>query len=143
MTLNPDVATFAADGGRLPDRSLSSITRLLSLSLVVVRRNFRGAIVRAHFRSVSGANPLRRSAHIGTRYSYQEHTGDDSAYRTWRHRRLVQSTALDREQAELFVRAVFLEVPLSCMSRPTLPIDRLQPKHTVKPWNPESMKMAL
>jgi hypothetical protein len=98
------VQMFAASGTRIRDRSLESVERLLVLNLVIAHRNRRGKIVAAQFREANGASPVRITAHMGTKYSYQEHLGD---YRAWR---LKDLPSIDH------VRAVFRAVPLSCMA---------------------------
>jgi hypothetical protein len=120
------IPTYAADGRRLRDYALSSIERLLTLHLIIVARNRKGKIVCAHFRPVGGANPLRRAAHLGTRYSFELPL--PSGHFAWTHRRLLQSQEIealfgeldDRDDADQFVRAVFRAVPLSVM-RPKPP----------------------
>jgi hypothetical protein len=113
------IPTYAADGRRLRNYSPDEINHLLSLSLVVVRRNQRGQIRVAQFRGQGGANPLRRTAHLGTRYAFLGEA------RVWKHRRLLQSQDVEYlfgepdnlAEAELFVQAVFRAVPLSCLKR--------------------------
>ena len=119
------IPTYAADGRRLRDYSLAAIERLESLSLVVVRR-LNGRIRCALFRGLMGANPLRATAHAGTRYSFLRRSGE---VRLWEHAPLVQRQEIEAlfegarsvEDARLldrFVRAIFLAVPLSCLVSP-------------------------
>lgn len=150
----PRIPTFSADGSRVRAQFLSKVEAFLAAGAMVVRRNRKGKITCAQYRvQIDGANPLRRSAHVGTRYSWLEHVGEDSPYRAWRHRNLLQSQYVEvlmgqpvdnPEDIDLFVRAVFRAVPLSCMKRPArtplapvIPIDSFRPKRKQKPWEPD------
>jgi hypothetical protein len=117
------IPTYAADGGRIHPRTPESIARLLSLSLIVVKRNRKGAICAAHFRPTDGANPLRATANMGQRYVYEQPVGN--GYHAWTHRELIQRQDLEmllgikldsREDVDLYLRGVFRAVPLSCMA---------------------------
>jgi hypothetical protein len=123
--LERKIPTFAADGRRLRAYSLAAIEHLLSLSKVVVRRDERGRITVAQFRGLGGMNPLRQTAHAGTRYSFLVRCGDHKA---WEHKDLLSSRDVEllfdlsksSHEEELrsrdrAVRAVFLAVPLSCL----------------------------
>lgn len=114
------IPTFASDGRRLRAYSLEAIERLLSLSLVVVRRNRHGRIVCAHFRPQDGSNPLRATANMGQRYYFLEHVGDRRVYA---HTPLVppqdvRDNCESPEELDRYVRNVFRAVPLSCMEQP-------------------------
>ena len=106
------IPTYSADGSRRRRYSLEAIERLLSLHLVVVQRNRKGAIAVAMFRPLSGANPIRPTAHTGTKYSFHERL--DDGHHAWTLHGLPQN---EHEDADLFVRAIFRAVPLSCMKR--------------------------
>lgn len=120
------IATFSPSGGPLRRYSLSAIERLLSMDRVVVKRNHHGRIVEAIFRQADGASPVRATAHLGTAYSFEEPL--PSGHYAWRHRALVRDESSlealfgelpdDRQDAELYVKAIFRAVPLSCMARP-------------------------
>ena len=92
---------------------------------MIVKRNRRGQVVCAQFRYGREPSPIRKSAHRGQRYSVIRTLGDA---RLWQHRRLVQAQdleralglAIDEEDADLFVRAVFRAVPLSILRRESL-----------------------
>jgi hypothetical protein len=116
------IPTYAADGRRLRDYPESSIQRLLALDKVTVTYKRKGKIACAFFRPLDGANPLRRSAHVGTRYSFEEPL--PSGHFAWKHRRLLQSQEIeellgepveDERHLDLFVRSIFRAVPLSVM----------------------------
>jgi hypothetical protein len=60
--------------------TLKSILNGLALNILVVQRNRKGKIICAHFRTAQagnllrmseGSHPLRTSAHLGTRYSFE------------------------------------------------------------------------
>lgn len=124
------IPTYAADGRRLRAYSLEAIEHLLSLSKVVVRRNAHGRIKVAQFRGLAGANPLRSTAHAGTKYSFLV---QNISTRSWQHKDLISSrdveilfnlsSSKDEElpSRDRFVRAVFLAVPASCLVRPDQP----------------------
>ncbi len=126
MATDTTVPTYASDGRRLRRYTLEAIERLERLNLVAVQRNRHGRIVIAHFRPTDGANPIRTTAHMGTKYSFNEHL--PSGHMAWKYRRLIRDERAlaamfgespdDVEDAELFVRAVFRAVPLSCMAKP-------------------------
>ena len=124
MTAKPKtfIPTFRADGRRVRDYSLEAIERLLGLSLIVVKRSRKGRITCAQFKSDAGANPLVKSAHMGQQYSYEHHL--PSGHCAWSHRDLIQrqdvealfgETVESRQDVDLYVRAVFRAVPLSCL----------------------------
>jgi len=123
--LESAIPTYASDGRRLRRYTLEAIERLEQLDLVAVQRNRKGRIVCAHFRPQDGANPISNAAHTGTRYSFEESLPSGCA--AWTHRALERDpralatlfgeSADDSDQAELFVRAIFRAVPLSCMKR--------------------------
>jgi hypothetical protein len=87
------------------------VERLLSLSLIAVKRNRRGEIVCIHFRPRDGANPLQASCTMGQRYSFLERVGDG---RCWAHKRML---APPDEERDLYLRRVFRAVPLSIFRR--------------------------
>jgi hypothetical protein len=116
------VPTFAADGRRLRNRTPESIEHLLALSLVVVERGRKDRIRAAFFRPTDGATPVKPRAHMGTKYSYNEHL--PSGHTAWKHRRLLQSQQLEEllgipqasdEDLDRFLQSVFRAVQLSCM----------------------------
>jgi hypothetical protein len=128
------VKTYAADGRRLRDHAHGSIERLLALSRVVVRRYERGRrkglIKVAQYRPLSGANPLRITCHMGTRYSIDELL--PSGHHAWKHRELPQRQYVefllgepveDEAVLDLYLKAIFRAVPLSVLrrERPTPP----------------------
>ena len=87
-------------------------------------RNRRGVIVSAQFRESDGANPLRNSARLGQRYSYQEQV-DDSGRRAWRFvkfltprddRDIDDPAAIERALQKIFraVQLSYLTSSLSC-----------------------------
>ena len=117
------VPTYAANGRRLFDHTVAAIERLLVLSRVVVKKSRKGKILAATYRPLSGASPIAKTAHRGTRYSYWAHINE---VHVWTHRRMIQAQDLeylmgempdDPEEAERFVQAVFRAVPLSCMPK--------------------------
>jgi hypothetical protein len=122
----PLIRTYAANGRRLSDSSPERAERLIELGKVVARRDRRGRIRLIQFKHDCGAYPLQATAHMGTRYSYEEPL--PSGHYAWKHRELVRDErsleALfgekpdDREEADRFVRAIFRAVPLSCMTKP-------------------------
>ncbi len=138
------IPTFAADGRRLRNYSVESVERLSNLHLItVVRAGRKGAIVSAHFRSPGGASAIKRTAHLGQKYSYLARIGQS---RLWQHQPLLQrtdrrqleaDTADDRAAAELYIRGIFRAVPLSCLQHQpgtsthpgakVVPIDSLRP----------------
>lgn len=109
--------------------SLEAIERFLALDLVVAIRGRKGKILRVYFREADGGNPLRTSAHMGQAYSYEHHL--PSGRSVWKHRKLVRDerdlAALfgeppdDPVEADLFVRAIFRAVPLSCIQHEQAP----------------------
>lgn len=119
------IPTYSCDGRRLRDYSLAAIERLLSLSLVIVRRSAAGVIRCALFRGTMGSHPCRRTALGGQRYSFLRRIGEHS--RIWDHKELpgypeigalIENAKAARDAASLerFVRAIFLAVPLSVLS---------------------------
>lgn len=125
MATDKTVPTYAADGRRLRSYTLEAIERLVKLDLVAVQRNRHGRIVLANFRPVDGANPIRTTAHLGTKYSFNEHL--PSGLTAWKHRALLRDEralaatlgelADDPADADLFIRRVFRAVPLSCLTQ--------------------------
>lgn len=125
------IPTLSADGQRWRGYSLEAIERLRGKDLVTVERGRRGQIKVAYFRKIDGANPIQATAHMGTRYSFEEPLR--SGHFAWTHRELVRDdnslAAIfgvppdDRADAERYVRAIFRAVPLSCMKQdePTPP----------------------
>ena len=116
MPKTKTIPTYSADGQRRRGYSPEAIERLLSLHLVVVQRNRKGAIAVAMFRPTSGANPIQPTAHMGTKYSFLERLDDGN--HAWALHGLPAS---DHRDADLFVRAIFRAVPLSCMTRTKAP----------------------
>lgn len=118
------IPTFAADGKRLRAYSPDAIERLLSLSLVVVIRNRKGRILRAHFRPTDGANPLRASCNMGQRYYFLEHVGDHKVYS---HTPLIAAedaaelNGQTPEELDRYIRNIFRAVPLSVMQQRVAP----------------------
>lgn len=110
----PDITvpTYSSDGSRLRRYTLAAIERLEQLNLVAIQRNRKGKIVCAHFRNAEGANPIRTTAHVGSKYSYREKVGDGLF--AWSLKGLPAS---EHEDADLFVRGIFRNVALSCMKR--------------------------
>jgi hypothetical protein len=106
MSAESKIPTYDADGTRLRSYSPAAIERLVSLNRVVptIRR---GRIVCATFRERDGSNPLRHSAHMGQRYSFDELL--PSGHHAWKHKSLPKDASED-----LFVRAIFRGVALSC-----------------------------
>ena len=115
------IPTYAVDGRRLRDYAPSAIERLLEMSLVVVRRSRQGLILVAQFRDTDGANPMRATALIGTRYSFRETV---SEYKVWAHRPLISrrdlqemaGKPLERMEAERFVASIFGAVAISALA---------------------------
>lgn len=119
------IRTYAASGTRLRDRSLESIETLETLGKVAVKRNKRGTITGAQFKSDNGANPLSKTAHMGQVYSYVQEL--PSGHKCWKHRALCQNMAIealfgepveDRAELDKYVRAVYLNVALSVIVEP-------------------------
>jgi hypothetical protein len=88
----------------------------------VVRRNRRGVIVSAQLRESDGAKPVRNSAHLGQRYSYQEQV-DDSGRRAWRFVKFLtprdERDIDDPAAIERALQKIFRAVQLSCLSKRT------------------------
>lgn len=129
MATEKTVPTYAVDGRRLRSYTLEAIERLLQMDLVAVQRNRAGRIVTAHFRDGEGANPIRATAHLGTKYSFNQHL--PSGRTAWKYRALMRDEralaaslgeiADDPVDADLFIRRVFRAVPLSCIKRTSAP----------------------
>jgi hypothetical protein len=114
------------------------------LSLVVVRR-VSGRIRCALFRGLMGANPLRATANVGTKYSFLRRIGDRS--KCWELAPLIQRQKLellfegahaaeDERVLDHFVRAIFLAVPLSVLvskRRAANVVSIDQGRHELKP----------
>lgn len=124
-TKSRDVPTFRADGRRVRDYSSEAIARLHALGLIVVGRSRKGRITCAQFKSDAGANPLVKSAHMGQQYSYEQAL--PSGHYAWRHRELIQRQDVEilfgerpenKRELDLYVRAIFRAVPLSCLRTP-------------------------
>lgn len=124
--MSQKIPAYAPDNStRRRSYSLEAIERFLSLDLVVAVRGRKGKILRVYFREPDGGNPLRTSAHMGQAYSYDETL--PSGRSAWKHRKLVRDerdlAALfgeppdDPIQADLYVRAIFRAVPISCMAQ--------------------------
>jgi hypothetical protein len=122
------IPAYAPDNStRRRSYSLEAIERFLALDLVVAIRGRKGKILRVYFRETDGGNPLRTSAHMGQAYSYNQPL--PNGRHAWKHRKLVRDerdlAALfgeppdDPVEADLYVRAIFWAVPLSCMTQPT------------------------
>jgi hypothetical protein len=99
------IPTYAANGARLRDRSLDSVLRLEELKKVALKRDRRGRVRGCQFLSDAGANPIRKSAHMGQRYSYMKRIGEHA--RIWQHRQLDND-----------LRGIFLRVALDCKPKP-------------------------
>jgi hypothetical protein len=118
-----------SDGRRLFNRTLADIERLETKGRALIERR-KGRIVCAHLRPTEGASPVRTTAHMGQSYSYAQPL--PSGHRAWKHSNVLISNRtvseivgkeVDSEQADLFIRAIFRAVPLSCMgmAKPTPP----------------------
>lgn len=116
------VPTFRADGRRVRDYSMEAIARLLALGMIVIARSRKGRITCAQFKSDAGANPLVKSAHMGQQYSYEQAL--PSGHYAWRHREMIQRQDVEmlfgerpesKRELDLYVRAIFRAVPLSCL----------------------------
>jgi hypothetical protein len=119
------IPTYASDGRRIRAYSLDAIEHLLSLSLIVVKRNRHGKILAAHFRPQDGSNPLRATASMGQRYSFHAPVGNDGM-RAWTHKQLIQRQDLEAllglpldndKELDLYIRGIFRSVALSVMQR--------------------------
>lgn len=117
------IPTYAADGRRLRSYTPSAVARLISLDQIVVECNRKGKIVCATFRPASGANPIRKTAHLGQHYSFREAL--PSGHHCWKHsnvltRREAGELAghdLEKVEGDRFIRTVFWAVPLSILQR--------------------------
>lgn len=109
LTASPKIPTYTADGRRYRDYSLTAIERMLSLSMVVVRRDRLGRIRVALFRDRIGGHPLIAAARFGQRYSFLRWISE--------HARCYEHKALPTDR-DGFVRDVFMQVPLSILVSP-------------------------
>jgi hypothetical protein len=78
----------------------------------------------------------------------------DEKWKIWQHNELPRPSDLeiptgevaeDAEVIELFIRSIFLAIPLSCMRRakrespaPLVSIDKFRPKRERKVWEPDA-----
>lgn len=124
------IPAYAPDNStRRRSYSLEAIERFLALDLVVAIRGRKDKILRVYFREPDGGNPLRASGRMGTKYSFDQTL--PSGRSAWKHRELVcderDLAALfgeppdDPVEADLYVRAIFQAVPISCMTQPQSP----------------------
>jgi hypothetical protein len=123
---SPDayIKTFAADGERLRDSTPARAARLLHLGIVAASRNRRGRINSIQFVGVAGSRSIRQSAHMGQQYSYEQKVLGRGL--VWAHKDLIGTRAVEAlfgelspaelNARELFVRAIFRAVPLSCLT---------------------------
>ncbi|WP_180542191.1 hypothetical protein [Nevskia soli] len=134
--LNPraDVPTYAANGSPLRRYSVAQIERCLALTppRVVVKRNKRtGKITSAQFlplprdsRAIDGQDEIRKTAHMGQRYSYRSPV-DDQGHRVWRFSKFLVphemrlDPGIEPEDIERWLQTVFRAVPLSCLKGKT------------------------
>jgi hypothetical protein len=121
MTASPSksarsVPAFSADGQRLRNYSIEAAERCASLKLCVPKRTRTGRISSITFRPLPGGSPLRKTAHLGQRYSFREHL--EGGLLTWSFVRLFVPRVAweEREEMELRLIAIFRAVPLSCMT---------------------------
>jgi hypothetical protein len=119
------VPVYGANGKRLRNRSMASVETLLEQGKIMLTYTKRGAIKAAQFLDGGGANPIRTTAHLGTQYSFHNRIRQDAPLFAWEHRPLVQpqdiealfgETVESQLDRDLYVRAIFRAVPLSCMT---------------------------
>jgi hypothetical protein len=118
------IATYSAEGRRIRDYSLPALRRLAGQRKVYFSYGSRGRLLRATFLPHDGSK-LLRTAHVGQSYSYPERLTGTTLH-AWCHLpffalRDDAGQPLDVIESELFVRAVFRAVPLSCLRRPDPP----------------------
>lgn len=134
------IPTYASNGRRVSDSSPERVKRLLELGYVSVKRHSRtGLITHCQFIYESFANksnPVRKAAQMGQHYCVKRTIAD---HQVFQHRDLQQfdpllskeAAKLERADADLFLRAVFLEVPLSCMQQPEPPVPPQAPAKVI------------
>lgn len=103
------IRTFLASGEQARvNYSLGSCLRLEAIGKVwLVRRNH--TVISAHYYAEDGARSVPQSAHMGQHYSVDEKL-EDTIYHAWKHKKLPDANT----GCDLFVRAVFRNVALSC-----------------------------
>ena len=115
------VPTFASNGKRLRNHSVAHVEQLGERGVVQLSRNAKGRIKACQFLTAIGANPLQKTAHAGTIYSFFNRCGD---VQVWEHKQMVQrqdaealfGLPIERsEDLDLYLRGIFRAVPLSCM----------------------------
>ena len=121
------IPTYSADNIRLRNYPLAAIERLQARGEVRVERNRRNQIVRATWTArKEQPSPMRSRQTLPagvTVYSWEEHVAEQ--FYVWRHRDLIDTQELAEEsiqskaEADAFLRAVFLAVPLSCSQAAT------------------------
>ena len=111
MATRRTIPTYSSDGERLPNHAASKIEQLLVSGRVAVERTRKGTIVCATFRPRDGANPISNTAHMGQSYSVHELLAN--GHRAWKHVDLLTA-----QESNVCVRAAFLAVPLSVISKP-------------------------
>lgn len=119
LATSPKIPTYTADGRRFRDYSLTAVERLLSLSLVVVRRDRFGRIRVALFRETRGGHPMLSAGRFGQRYSFLRWVSERA--RCYEHKALPA----DRDG---WVRDVFMQVPLSVLVTPAPYVKTVIPK---------------
>ncbi len=122
-SVSSGVPAYSSSGRRLRNYSLDAIERILALEPpgVVVKRNKRtGRITSAQFlplpqnsKAVEGKEPLRKTAHMGQAYSFQQSL-EDSGRKAWSFSRLLLPG--DDEDMERRLQMIFRAVPLSCLT---------------------------
>jgi hypothetical protein len=119
------IPTYAANGLRLSDSSIERAKRLLRMGYAAARYDRRGNLRVIQCISDVGRDKLRATAHMGQHYASLQTL--PSGARAWKHNKLIQDERLletlfgekpdNLKQADLFVRAIFRAVPISCMGR--------------------------
>ena len=113
------IPTYGPDGRRTRSFSLEAIERLLARSLVTVRRNRKGVITRAHFRSPDGGHALLATCHMGQKYCVE---GSSGPLHWWEFRDFLCREDRDwfraNESADIerYLQTIFRAVPLSCLT---------------------------
>ena len=116
------IPTYAAEGGkRTRSFTLAAIQRMEEKNLVYVRRNRKGVVTRAHFRTPDGGNPLASVCRMGQKYSAI--TGSETA-RWWEFREFLNHADrtwlrenVSKEEAERTLVSIFRAVSLSCITK--------------------------
>lgn len=106
------IPLYDATGDFRGERTSQVADRLVQNGLAVPIKNRKGFVVSLHLVVADGSSPIRPTAHVGTRYSFQDKL--ESGGRPWDLKRLSGKRG-GTTYAPQGVRGIFLQVITDCL----------------------------